>query len=572
MAAHSAHGSMNRGLAAGANPGQPFGRFGPMFDLPPCPKLGDSGLEALAHAMLKVDAGAPIIETEAVDENDRIPAGYTYFGQFVDHDITFDPTPLSAQAIDRDALVDFRSPALDLDNVYGRGPADQPYLYEADGLRLRMGAAMNTLEAPIAAVVGTQHDILRLPDGTAILGDKRNDENKIVSQMHGAIISLHNKVVMRDDLIDAFGGDRSSTGARFATASAIVRWHYQWVVLFDFLERICEPGMVTEVLNPGGTPRLQHYLKHNAPYAYMPLEFAGAAYRLGHSMVRPSYSLNRIVLARKGDAAAGIPAGDPAHERIPTFSRDKRGTENLNGFPGTLPAFWGIDWSFFLDDVAQPAGGVMVNDKDGHPQKAVLPQPSYRIDAQLVDALGDLPEFFSSTGPGGGPSIQGNLAFRNLRRGQLLSLASGQAIARRLGVTPLSDDVLWGAGSRIPLPATAAQDEKDALAETAARRKTFRTEWVDGHGGRLKGNAPLWYYVLREAEQQGVTDPNQDGAAFGGQHLGPVGSRIVAETFIGLLWMDRSSFLHSARGFRPLAAIAQGHKLTLGRLISFALT
>src|SRR3954449_13450996 len=84
----SSHAANVRGLAAGANPGQPFGRFGPMFDLPPCPSLPEAGLADLAHAMIKQDEGAPITELEAVDENDRTPSGYTYFGQFVDHDIT----------------------------------------------------------------------------------------------------------------------------------------------------------------------------------------------------------------------------------------------------------------------------------------------------------------------------------------------------------------------------------------------------------------------------------------------------------------------------------------------------
>ena len=569
------HGSNIRGLAAGANPGQPFGRFGPMFDLPRCPALDDAGLTELAKVIVKIDDGAPIIQTEPVDENNTIPAGYTYFGQFVDHDITFDPTPLSVPQVDRDALVDFRTPALDLDNMYGRGPADQPYMYEKDGLRLRVGQAMNTTDAPIAAVVGTKHDLLRLPDGTPILGDKRNDENKIVSQIHGAMIAFHNKVVTSDAVIDQFGGDRSTKEARFQSAATIVRWHYQYVVLNDFLQRICEPGMIDEVLNRGGTPRLQHYLKLEAEYAYMPLEFAGAAYRLGHSMVRPSYSLNGVVLTRKGDPAATppIPAGDPTKERITTFSRATQGTENLNGFPGTLPPFWGIDWSFFLDDVAPRPGGVSVDVPGKGKQPAIIPQPSYRIDAQIVEPLADLPEFFDAAIPPGSPlSIAGNLAFRNLKRGQLLGLPSGQAVARALGVTPLPDDIVWGTGSRIPLPADADQDSKDAFKTTNDKRQAFKAKFVDPAGAPLKDNAPLWYYVLREGEYYGVSNEQQAGVSFGGQHLGPVGSRIVAETFVGLLWLDKTSFLHSGRGFQPLPLITGGQKLTLGRLITWALS
>jgi hypothetical protein len=508
--------------------------------------------------MVKQDPGAPITEREPVDENDRIPAGYTYFGQFIDHDITFDPTPLGAKQVDRDALVDFRSPALDLDSVYGRGPADQPYLYERDGLQLRLGRPVNP--QPLAPVE-TKRDLLRLPDGTAILGDKRNDENKIVSQLHGAFIALHNKVVTDDALLDAFGADRSTQEARFAAAASILRWHYQWVVVHDFLQRLCEPGMVEEVLNPGGTPRLQHYLKQEAKYPYMPLEFSGAAYRFGHSMVRPSYSLNRVVLARKE-------GGDPTQERIPTFSRDPRGTENLNGFPGTLPDFWGIDWSFFLDDVEGVPGGVQVGG-----QPAVLPQPSYRIDALLAEPLQDLPEFFDAAVPPGSPeSILGNLASRNLKRGQLLRLPSGQRVAQALGTAPLPDEVIWGAGSRAPLPEEGGEELREALEATAEARAAIRRQWVEPPGAPLKGNAPLWFYILREAEYYGATEPSREAAAMGGQHLGPVGSRIVAETLIGLLWLDPTSFLHSSRGFRPLPAISGGKPLTLGRLVSFALT
>jgi hypothetical protein len=118
-------------------PGVAFGRFGPMFEAPKATKLPEAGLQALAGAMIRPDPGAPITGSEPTDENPTVPAGYTYFGQFIDHDITFDPTPLSDKDIDVSALVDFRSPALDLDSVYGRGPDDQPSMY--DGLKLRVG-------------------------------------------------------------------------------------------------------------------------------------------------------------------------------------------------------------------------------------------------------------------------------------------------------------------------------------------------------------------------------------------------------------------------------------------------
>jgi len=547
----ASHGSSNRGLDAGAMPGVAFGRFGKMFDLPPAAKAPDAALEALATAMIKRDVGKPITVAEPVDENPAIPAGYTYFGQFIDHDITFDPTPLGAFDNDVDGLVDFRSPALDLDSMYGRGPDDQPYLYEG-GLRLRVGRAMQAADAP----VGTRADLFRLQDGgtlpggfgTPLLGDKRNDENKIVSQVHGAFIAFHNKVVDDQDLIAAFGGDFADPVARFRAAARCVRWHYQWVVVHDYLNRICEPGMVAEVLNAGGTPRLLNYVKQEAPYAYMPVEFSGAAFRFGHSMVRPGYALNFLV----GTDPAAAP------NRIPTFTKDADPLKNLNGFPGTLPDQWGLDWGYFLD------GDLPANAGPGFQ----VPQKSYRIDANLVSPLQDLPEF-----RGAMPDIVRNLAFRNLRRGQMLGLPSGQAVATRLGIKPLPDDILWDAGSRLLAEAPPPGDSAADLKTTRDNRAAVRAAWVDGGLKVFERNAPLWYYILREAEHYGVTaQPDDPARAFGGQHLGPVGSRIVAETLIGLLHYDRGSMLHAQPPFKPHAKVTGGRELTLSRIVEFALS
>lgn len=550
----SAHGNDNRGLAAGANPGIPFGRFGAMFNARPATKLPIEGLKALARAMIKADAGAGIKTEEPADENPTVPAGYTYFGQFIDHDITFDPTPLNAGYIDPDALIDFRSPALDLDNLYGRGPDDQPYMYEEDGLRLRVGKAPGAADA----IVGTKADLFRLDDGTPLLGDKRNDENKIVSQFHGAMIAFHNKVVRDDALLGRFGGDLSTNTGRFRAAAQLVRWHYQYVVVFDYLRRICMPGVLADVLNQGQTPRLQNYLKQGAKFAYMPTEFSGAAFRFGHSMVRPSYALNTTVITALGQ--------NPNANRVPTFSRSKDKTQNLNGFPGPLASSWGIDFGFFLDDVAAgPAS---------HDQDFLVPQPSYRMDAILAQPLQDLPEFFKLTDtPQTQETLVGHLAFRNLQRGQMLGLPSGQAVAAILGEAPLSDDILWSAGSRLLDLTKLSSDMTKDMNGTIAARKTILDQWVQSNGSLLKNNAPLWYYILREAEYYGVMHKTDDpGIGFGGQHLGPVGSRIVCETLIGLLWMDRSSFLHSLRGFQPLPEVAGGGELTLGKLITYALT
>jgi hypothetical protein len=556
MSRSTSHGGNFRGLAADAAPHDAFGRYGRMFRLPPAKPLGADALKAIAEAMIKHDKGKPITEAETIDENPTIPSGYTYFGQFVDHDITFDPTPLNAAAVDPHALVDFRSPALDLDSVYGRGPDDQPYMY--DGLELRVGPAPGAA----GAAIGTRADLHRLEDGTAILGDKRNDENKIVSQLHGAMIRLHNKVVRCDGLIESFlRRPPQNDSERFRTAAAIVRWHYQWVVVFDYLPRICEPGIVAEVFN-NGKPVLPHYLNSNAPFGYMPVEFAAAAYRFGHSMVRPSYSLNRDILAAGG--------ADPAVSRIPTFVPGPTAaiTDSLGGIPGKgigrLPQGWGIDFSFFLDGLDGPQPTAAINGFQ-------LPQLSYRIDALLSEPLQALPEFADEARKAANaPTPIANLAFRNLMRGQMLELPSGEAVSLALRIAPLGPDVLWGAGSsRLKAVPPAANDLCELRKVVESRQKVWTTYASQG----LAGNTPLWYYILREAEYYGWTKaPCEPGAGFGGQHLGPVGSRIVAETLIGLLWMDQGSFLHGARRFTPMPEIARDGELTLAALVRFALT
>jgi len=543
----SVHGLDNRGIEAGAIPGGGYGRYGRMFDFFGR-AIPDQCLRDIATAMIKVDKSTPIDEPEPTDENPTIPSGYTYFGQFVDHDISLDPTPLSTKANDLAAMQDFRTPSLDLDCVYGRGPDDQPYMY-TDGLHLRTGKPLTCG----GATKGATFDVLRLDTGgpaqPAILGDKRNDENRIVVQVQALFIAFHNKVVDDQPLIAAAGGDFSDGLSRFRTAAQIVRWHYQWLVMNDFLPRIVETGMIAQIMG-NGTPNLPLYDHGDATYAYMPVEFAGAAYRFGHSQVRPGYALNN-------DAGAD-PKADP--HRIPIFSRGPGATDNLNGFGVPQPPTWGIDWAYFLDGLDQ--GKVT--------KGAQTPQPSYRIDANLVDPLGDLPEFRAN----GSPFI--NLAYRNLARGSNnLRLPSGEQVAHSLGIVPLTPEILWGVGSKPLLDKTLdeskfPQDKKDDLTEVRDRRAPILANWA-GPGKPLNGNTPLWYYVLREAEYYGF-DRAAEGltSCFGGQHLGPVGSRIVAETFIGLLWRNSQSYLRRWPAFTPLIP-KHGPKFILSDIVRYAL-
>jgi Animal haem peroxidase len=521
------HGGGIRGLSAVSSQPEGFGRFGRMFpELAPArfgPSLRDEQavMWAIAQTMIKVDKGASLEEAEPLDENADIAAGYTYFGQFIDHDITFDPASSLDRDTDPNAVEDFRTPRFDLDSLYGRGPDDQPYLFNPN-LTFKLGPNVAPMGSP------KRFDVPRAPADTsglfepdkpeparALIGDKRNDENTIVVQIHGLFLRFHN-AFMAQTAKKTATRDALSPEPAFATARRKVRWHYQWLVIHDFVRRIVGPKTFAEVWN-GGKPDLQFYCPKDATYPFMPVEFAVAAYRLGHSMVRPGYALNKKV------------RGGP--NRIPIFSVAQDGTEldSLNGFR-PLRTDWGIDWSFFLPDLPPP--------KVPSEKIFLLPQPSYRLDTLLVDPLKDLPDH------AGRPEDRRSLPSLNLLRGIALGLPSGQAVARRMGCKPLTDDELWKS------PGNLTKSDADQI---AARHKAY-TEYRHV----LHKNAPLWFYIMREAELTGQRDVNiakpgdkAELVKLGGWHLGPVGGRIIAEVFIGMLMADDQSYLVQHPKWQP---------------------
>lgn len=509
------HGSGLRGLNEAVPASHSFeGRFGRLFRRLPAARQEAADLLALAATMVMPAEPDKPEGVEDEDENPLIPAGYTYLGQFLDHDITFDPASSLERQNDPNALVDFRTPRFDLDSVYGRGPADQPYLYHQEGefagVKLALGARVDA-DPKFAGP-----DLPRFPShlpppapnrpqARALLGDPRNDENLIVSQLHSAFLQFHNKMVDRKKAEGLAGP------ALFAAAQQAARWHYQWVVLQDFLPRILggmvEDGrkLVKSILDGkrgsfewgkgrGCTsePDLRFYRPQNEPF--IPVEFAVAAYRFGHSMVRPSYFFNDFVKAATGN------------NRTPIFSANDDPLANLNGFR-PLPPKWGFQWKFFFE----------------FPGADRKPQSSYRIDTELVNPLGALPGF-----PTADPTNPNSLAARNLLRGKSLGLPSGQDVACAMGIAPLSENDLYSGKGLSP---------KVLLA--------------------LKGRAPLWYYILREAEILNK-----------GTNLGPVGGRIVAEVFIGLLYGDSGSFLRSAPSWVPDLAISG--EFGMKELLTFA--
>jgi hypothetical protein len=308
------------------------GKFGRMFRTLTPAVFSEQALKALAEAhMIAEQEEDSTPETEADDEENAGPdrtspaisAGYTYWGQFIDHDLTFDPASSLQKENDPDGLVDFRSPRFDLDNIYGSGPDDQPFMYASDGVRMLLGRKLsgNSQDA-------NSRDLARNPAGRAIIGDPRNDENVIVSQLQTTFIRFHNRVA------DFLG---INTPDRFAEVQDLVRFHYQWAVLRDFLKTIIGPDMLNTLLphlksknkNPKETPPELKFYKPQKDL-FMPVEFSVAAYRFGHSMVRPQYRLNEVT--PKDEATEGN------DQRLPIFTPDASKL-SLVGF-GVFPDTW----------------------------------------------------------------------------------------------------------------------------------------------------------------------------------------------------------------------------------------
>src|SRR5262245_56120023 len=224
-----------RGLDSTAESPMFEGRFGRMFRTLPAAKFFPDDLDALAEEMIAVPEGEPTPETKVdAEESSVISAGFTYLGQFIDHDLTFDPMSSLQKENDPDALTDFRTPRFDLDCLYGRGPDDQPYLYEDDGLHFKLGRKLSGSEFDQNTRDLHRHVSEKGSRARALIGDPRNDENVIIAQLHATMLRFHNRIV---DL-------PSSTGKNFTQVQRFVRWHYQWVVLHDFLKTIVGEDMV----------------------------------------------------------------------------------------------------------------------------------------------------------------------------------------------------------------------------------------------------------------------------------------------------------------------------------------
>jgi hypothetical protein len=447
-------------------------------------QLSPSNLTKLAVAMTATGRGFS-----------ATPAGFTYLGQFIDHDLTMDVTDVTfGQTVSPATLLQARSPSLDLDSLYGAGPQDpvSAKFYEADGLHLKMGRtvgeggdlkAMDGFDLPRRGGRGTRRSRRQ-----ALIPDRRNDENLAVAQTHLAMIRFHNRVV--DTLPDS-----TPTAQRFTVARDLVTKHYQWMIRTDYLPRICARSTVNDVFDNGR--KLFEVGAAPTDVPTMPIEFSVAAFRLGHSMVRGAYNWNRI-----------FDDGGGTLDLLFQFS----GTSGNLAGESRLLTSWIADFRRLYDF------------GDAGRDDLVVPKRKFnraqRIDTRLANPLRNLPPRSF-----GGPNAPRNdrtrnLAFRNLMRARMVRLATGQQMAafcrsRGVDVTTLTRSQLRDGNGG------AALDRIPKAQRQALLRDT-----------------PLWFYVLRESEVRR------------GRGLAGVGARIVAETFHRAMEGSTSSIVRDT-AFRP---------------------
>lgn len=524
FSAFAHHGKPLRGLMSTAKSPSFQGRFGRMFRSLPAATYGATDAQSRAALMTLGAAMTSSFDApkDGFDgEESGIPALYTYFGQFIDHDVTFDPMTTLIQHSDPDALTDFRTPALDLDNVYGRGPGDQPYMYDNGGPKFLLGTPLDNGAPDLARNNANP--------ARALIGDPRNDENSIVSQFQALMLRFHNRVV--DD----------NPGLDFPSLQKVVRWHYQWVIVYDFLTRIVSAPVLDGLKTNGQYEKKNLKFFHWKNDPFMPVEFSVAAYRLGHSMIRPGYRLN-------DDDSTLLPIFP-----IPPNTIDGIPAGILNGLTGfqAMAKNRGIDWGRFID----LAGDVRAygDDPDNvNPPNAAMKkrlQFAYRLDTSVVTPLSVLPSSVASDPP---PS----LPQRNLLRGFELGLPTGQSVARAMGVTPLKDEEI------IIGKAVDAPSGDDVLGKLSDLPQL----------SAFLGKCPLWTYILAEAgnTRTAVSIPVQPAMKISTPQLGPVGGRIVAEVFLGMLFGDNDSFLSADPAWVPTIGKA-GKNFALRDIVAYAL-
>ena len=379
----------------------------------------ENKLRKLADLMKETD------ESKKTDSR-VISNGLSIFSQFLAHDMTFESTSKFGKFGNIGHFQNDRTINLDLDCVYGQKTQDFLYDQEASG-KILLGKCYEDGNK-------SWFDLQRNSQGKAIIPDARNDENIIVSRMQVLFIQFHNKMV------DYLTYKKCDKKIIFQEAKKRVIWYYHWLIIYEYLYKIMDWNVFDDLME-------NECRFFKTPHA-LPLEFSGAAFRVGHSQTRDTNRINAKI-------------EKPLFE-LGFFTEMKE---------------W-VDWRYIF------------NFGDGKCQFAK------RIDTKVGVSFHDIPFIPSKD------KYDRSLPYRNLKRGVVYGLPSGEAVANRMGIEPIK-----------------VQETKDL---------------------GLVGT-PLWFYILREAELRGHE----------GEHLGPVGSTILGECFLTIMRNDDYSFLKLHPKWKP---------------------
>ena len=364
-------------------------------------------------------------------DNTTHTAGVTFFGQFMDLDITFDARSTLGVPTDPYQTQNMHPAAFDLDTVYGLGPFVTPQYYQKDDpVKLRIDSG------------GAFEDLPRNADLQPMVPDARTDQHLMIAGLHCAFILFHNKAV--DYVRQTLG--LVDPPQIFAEAKRLTLWHYHWLILNQFLPLFVGPALVDDVLSRG-----RKFYRPDAGLATMPVEFQGACFRLGHTMVRPSYRANRF--GDKGKPFFGFIFDPNLGDLAPSAGVDP--TDLRGGF--RAPRRF-IGWETFFDF------------KDGNVK------PNKQMDPKISTPLFTLPL-------GAIASHKAPIALmqRNLLRHVTWSMPSGQSIAHAMNVDELAPGDL---------------------------------EELTQYDLRLERNTPLFYYMLKEAALVPDTDIGKNTGGF----------------------------------------------------------
>ena len=469
----------------------PFGHYGSLFSSTP-PSPGSATAAVKEQVGRIADARASGVDDPPDDEYGNIPAGYTYFGQLVVHDLTHS---IAAAGRGRavPALKNLSTPSLDLDTIYGGGPAFCPHLYQPPYINPQPGSDDDgqylfylgrTSKAAFPQNWQLGHglpfDLPRVDGGSAgnmyakgqsaitpLINDDRNDDNLILAQLTAHFLLAHNAVAsyLRRNGDPSHGNRRLDSRGSFELARHVLLKAYRQIVVHDHLPRLLLPDVYADLM--GGRIKTQDRL---------PVEFVFGAARTGHAMVRNSYTVNAHI--------------DLESSRLGRLMAFSSGSPNPN-LP--LPADWVADWRGLVEMPSNGRG------------PASKPQSARRMSPFLA------PTFVYGQLKGRRTGIDGSLSFHDLWRCYQYGIPTGQECARR--AFPKSPQKVLQGAEMLPTPIFEKLHPAGKLIDALNANHRFLSE------------TPLSYYLVQEAAVLGGN----------GRFLGPLGSHIFATAILHAL-------------------------------------